>query len=31
VHTLSPDLNSGKVLALRDTAARLSSALGFTP
>jgi len=28
VHTLSADLNSGKVLALRDTAARLSSALG---
>jgi DNA-binding IclR family transcriptional regulator len=31
VHTLSPDLDSGKVLALRDTAARLSSALGFAP
>ncbi|OZM75814.1 IclR family transcriptional regulator [Pseudonocardia sp. MH-G8] len=31
VHTLSSDLNAGKVLALRDTADRLSSALGFTP
>lgn len=30
VHTLPHDLNSGKVLALRDTAARLSAALGHT-
>jgi DNA-binding IclR family transcriptional regulator len=30
VHTLPRDLNSGKVLALRDTAARLSTALGHT-